>query len=157
MVVIYILSFPHFQRSLFEGPLARSMLVSYSAMGCRAHCASLRLCALKCWETKAKQRREEGAEALHEKQRMRDRSPPEIKTNAPQMCTILSPQLSDFFSSLFPCGAHSARNGQGQPSENASPGCAAFSGVRIFILWQCFCAPSVSACGRCWMLMDGVC
>ena len=31
----------------------------------------LALCALKCWETKAKQRREEGAEALHEKQRMR--------------------------------------------------------------------------------------
>ena len=26
----------------------------------------------------------------------------------------------------------------GQPSEMRVPGCAAFSGVRIFILWQCF-------------------
>ena len=41
---------------------------------------------------------------------------------------------------------------KGQPSEMRVPGCAACSGVRIFILWQVFCAPSVSAC---WMLMDG--
>ena len=34
-----ISSFPEI---FVEGPLARSMLVSYSAMGCRAHCASLR-------------------------------------------------------------------------------------------------------------------
>ena len=62
-----ISSFPEI---FVEGPLARSMLVSYSAMGCRAHCASLRLCAFKCCEIKAKQRREEGAEALHAWQRM---------------------------------------------------------------------------------------
>ena len=31
-----------FPEIFVEGPLARSMLVSYSAMGCRAHCASLR-------------------------------------------------------------------------------------------------------------------
>ena len=31
-----------FAEIFVEGPLARSMLVSYSAMGCRAHCASLR-------------------------------------------------------------------------------------------------------------------
>ena len=38
------------------------------------------------------------------------------------MCTILSPQLSDFFSSLFPCGAHSACNVQGSPLKCESQG-----------------------------------
>ena len=37
--------------------------------------------------------------------------------------------LHDFFSSLFSCGAHSARNGQGQTSELRVPGCAACSGM----------------------------
>ena len=38
------------------------------------------------------------------------------------MCIILSPQLSDFFSSLFPCGAHSACNVQGSPLKCESQG-----------------------------------
>ena len=42
--------------------------------------------------------------------------------------------LSDLYSSLFPCGAHS-QNGQGQPFETRVPGsCAACSAVQISIL-----------------------
>ena len=37
--------------------------------------------------------------------------------------------VHDFFSSLFSCGAHSARNGQGHTSELRVPGCAACSGM----------------------------
>ena len=62
----------------------------------------------------------------------------------------------DRYSSLWPCGAHSARSGQGQPSEMRVPGCAACSGVRIFILWQCFVRLRSRHAGCWWMVsVDG--
>ena len=49
--------------------------------------------------------------------------------------------LSDLYSSLLPCGAHS-QNGQGQPSETRVP-------------WsQAFCA--LWTCSRYWMLLGGL-
>ena len=63
--------------------------------------------------------------------------------------------LSDLFSSLFPCGAHSARNGQGSPLSCESQGVlrVAACGPSSMVVLR---APSVSACSRCWMLMDDV-
>ena len=58
--------------------------------------------------------------------------------------------LSDLFSSLFPCGAHSARNGQGQTSELRVPGCAACSGMWAFIYG---CASCTFALGL-WQMLD---
>ena len=60
--------------------------------------------------------------------------------------------LSDLFSSLFPCGAHSARNGQGQgqTSELRVPGCAACSGMWAFIYG---CA-SCTFCLGLWQMLD---
>ena len=58
------------------------------------------------------------------------------------------------FSSLWPCGAPSARSGQGQPSEMRVPGCAACSGVRIFILWQCFVRLRSRHAGCWWMVLS---
>ena len=51
--------------------------------------------------------------------------------------------LSDLFSSLFPCGAHSARIGQGQTSELRVPGCAACSGMWAFIYGCASCTFSL--------------
>ena len=64
--------------------------------------------------------------------------------------------LSDVCSSLFPCGAHSARNGQGQTSELRVPGCVLRVAACESSFVAVFRAPSVSACSRFWMLMDGV-
>ena len=60
--------------------------------------------------------------------------------------------LSDVCSSLFPCGAHSARNGQGQgqTSELRVPGCAACSGMWAFIYG---CA-SCTFCLGLWQMLD---
>ena len=58
--------------------------------------------------------------------------------------------LSDVCSSLFPCGAHSARNGQGQTSELRVPGCAACSGMWVFI---CGCFSCTFGLGL-WQVLD---
>ena len=58
--------------------------------------------------------------------------------------------LHDFFSSLFSCGAHSARNGQGQTSELRVPGCAACSGMRVFIYGCVLCAFGLGL----WQMLD---
>ena len=58
--------------------------------------------------------------------------------------------LSDLCSSLFPCGAHSARNGQGQTSELRVPGCAACSGMWVFI---CGCVSCTFSLGL-WQVLD---
>ena len=62
MVVIYILSFPHFQRSLLKGLWHGACLwvtppcvaTSWFVFVCRAHCASFRCVLAKRWETKSK-------------------------------------------------------------------------------------------------------
>ena len=58
--------------------------------------------------------------------------------------------VHDFFSSLFSCGAHSARNGQGHTSELRVPGCAACSGMWVFIYGCVFCAFGLGL----WQMLD---
>ena len=66
------------------------------------------------------------------------------------MCTILSPQLSDFFSSLFPCGAHSARNGHGQPSEMRVQGVLRLAACGSSFYGSVLCAFSLGL----WQMLD---
>ena len=51
---------------------------------------------------------------------------------------------------ICPCGAHSARNGQGQTSELRVPGCAACSGMWAFIYGCASCTFSLGL----WQMLD---
>ena len=66
------------------------------------------------------------------------------------MCTILSPQLSDFFSSLFPCGAHSACNVQGSPLKCESQGVLRLAACGSSFYGSVLCAFSLGL----WQMLD---
>ena len=58
--------------------------------------------------------------------------------------------LSDFFSSLFPCGAHSARNGHGQPSEMRVQGVLRLAACGSSFYGSVLCAFSLGL----WQMLD---
>ena len=66
------------------------------------------------------------------------------------MCTILSPLLSDFFSSLFPCGAHSACNVQGSPLKCESQGVLRLAACGYSFYGSVLCAFSLGL----WQMLD---